>query len=664
MKTKTIKKVLIANRGEIALRIMRTLKRMGIASVAVYHQLDSKASFVKQADEAWPLGEGALSETYLNIDKIINIAVRSGADAVHPGYGFLSENPLLPEACAANGLIFIGPEAETVRLMGNKIAARNLALSNGMPITEGYTGTRDELLAMAGQLPYPVLVKAAAGGGGKGMRLAKSLEQFEEIIDTAAREAASYFGDGTVYVEQYLEEPRHVEIQVLADHHGNVVHLFERECSVQRRYQKIIEESPSPSLAPDTREAMGKAAVILCEAIGYRNAGTIEFLLDKNQKFYFLEMNTRIQVEHPVTEMVTGIDLIEEQLMIAQGYPLRFDQDALRQTGHAIECRIYAEDPENEFLPSPGKILAYEQPEGLGIRIDSAVNGPIEIASLFDPMISKLIVWAPTRSEAIQKTIQALNQYFIAGIKTNIPFLRGMLSEDDFAQNNISTAYTDVAAPHIMQKARQTRLSTPAEPAALALISSLLFRHKPEDSVWHRIGYWRLLPVLNVQTGEKTIQIEIVSQKTNKLLTRIGPNTYRLEEIVVGNGFVSFELDGIKLRCCVHWHDDQAATVMYQGILFEFILPEVLPPSLDHGAEKESNDNKGFVSPMPGKIIKVNVSEGDEVNRGTIMIVIEAMKMENNIVAVSRALVEKLFVQPGDMVDTKTQLIVLKELSE
>ena len=355
MNTRKINKILIANRGEIAVRIMRTLKRLHIGSVAVFADNDANALHRRMADEAYPLGGGSLKDTYLNIQKIIDAALDSGADAIHPGYGFLSENPELAEACRQNNLIFIGPDADTMRLMGNKIAARQLAIDNGIPVTLGLTGDIDQILAQADTLPYPVLIKAAAGGGGKGMHLVRQKEALKEALERASREAEKYFGDGTVFVEQYIENPRHIEVQILADHHGNAIHLGERECTIQRRYQKIIEESPSPTLSEERRQQLLATAVKLCKGIGYKNAGTVEFIVDQDLNFYFLEMNTRIQVEHPVTEMRTGIDIVEEQIRIARGkeigngelktengelsYPFSAPQ------GHAIELRIYAEDP-------------------------------------------------------------------------------------------------------------------------------------------------------------------------------------------------------------------------------------------------------------------------------------------------------------------------------
>ncbi|HMM11498.1 MAG TPA: biotin carboxylase N-terminal domain-containing protein [Bacteroidales bacterium] len=663
MITRPIQKVLIANRGEIALRILRTLKRLNIASIVVFHEQDRDAPFVRHADQAWPLGHGPLSETYLNIEKIISIALQSGADAIHPGYGFLAENPLFPQACSANDIIFVGPEAHTVRLMGNKIEARNLAHANGLPVTTGYSGSPEELTALAGTLPFPVLVKAAAGGGGKGMRIVYQAEALENALQTTSREAATYFGDGSVYVEQYVQEPRHIEVQVLADHYGNVVHLFERECSIQRRYQKIIEESPSASIDDQTREKMGQAAVALCKAIGYRNAGTIEFLLDKHQRFYFLEMNTRIQVEHPVTEMITGIDLVEEQLAIAQGSPLRFQQSDISRQGHAIECRIYAEDPDRGFLPSPGNIIAYHEPSGQGVRVDSAVDGPCEISGMFDPMISKLIVWAPNREEAICKAKESLKNYFVAGIKTNIPFLIGMLGEDEFVRNQISTAYTDKVSAQIMERVSKLYETADLEPVAAAVLCSMLFRQHSGGSVWDRIGFWRLLPLVQLQINGKTTTVEILSKKSDSIVFRLADKTIAIGDVVKEPAAVCFTLDGIRHRCPVHMPEEAEYIVLHSGMQHTVVRPEVLPSSVDHGADMMTQDTGGYCSPMPGKVIKVNVNEGDEVNRGTILIVIEAMKMENNIVANSHARVEKLFVKAGDMVDTKMQLIVLKDIT-
>ena len=418
---KLFKKILVANRGEIAIRVMRTAKEMGIRTVAIYSEVDADSLHVKVADESYCIGKESLAETYLNIKKIINIALKADCEAIHPGYGFLAENPEFVKACDSSGIIFIGPSGKVIALMGNKIEARSFIRSINIPLVDGAVGKDTESLIKAGKkISFPLLLKAAAGGGGKGMRIVRDEKQLREGLESTAREAEKYFGDGTVYIEKYLDEPRHIEFQVLGDNFGNAIHVFERECSIQRRYQKIIEESPSVTLSPEIREKMGETAVKICKKTGYNNAGTIEFLVDKNLNFFFLEMNTRIQVEHPVTELTTGLDLVKEQIFISAGNPLRYKQKDIVQKGHAIEARIYAEDPSNSFLPSPGKMTFYKEPAGKNIRVDTAVKEAAEIKSLYDPMISKLIVYGNNRNEAIGKLELALSEYVIHGIQTNI----------------------------------------------------------------------------------------------------------------------------------------------------------------------------------------------------------------------------------------------------
>ena len=391
MPSKKIHKILVANRGEIAVRIISTLKKLSISSVAVYADNDVDSMHCRLADEARPLGGGSLKDTYLNIQKIIDVALDAGVDAIHPGYGFLSEDADFAEACRANNLIFIGPDAESMRLMGDKIRARQFAIENDIPVVWGLVGSVEEIEAQAAALPYPVLIKASAGGGGKGMHIVDDASQLHLSLEQASREAERYFGNGQIFIEQYIRNPRHIEVQILADHHGNVIHLYERECSVQRRYQKIIEESPSPSLSEERRQAICQTAVDICKKMNYNNAGTVEFIVDENQNFYFLEMNTRIQVEHPVTEQRTGIDIVEEQIRIARGKVMGYTQDSIVANGHAIECRIYAEDPENNFMPAPAQLTLYHEPKMRGVIIDSSINGPTVISDSYDPMISKLI---------------------------------------------------------------------------------------------------------------------------------------------------------------------------------------------------------------------------------------------------------------------------------
>ena len=440
------RKILIANRGEIAVRIIRTCKEMGIATVAVYSEADRSALHVQTADEAIFIGSSEPRESYLNIEKIIAAARTSGAEAIHPGYGFLAENDSFAERCEAEGLRFIGPPAAVIRSLGDKITARRLMLQGAVPVIPGMTEPEENLTSLAGQareIGYPVLLKAAAGGGGKGMRVVSDPEKLKEAFDEATSEAQSAFGNGAVYLEKYLERPRHVEIQILADDHGHIVHLCERECSLQRRHQKIIEESPSPALSPALREAMGEAALNAARAAGYVNAGTVEFLLDAQGRFYFLEVNTRLQVEHPVTEMVTCIDLVREQIRIAAGEPLSFRQEEIRPRGHAIECRIYAEDPERGFIPSPGEILYLKEPAGPGIRVDSGIYSGFTVPTAYDPILSKAIVHAGDRPGAIERMVRALSEYCVLGIRTPIDFLIEVIRSDPFRSGETHTRLID-----------------------------------------------------------------------------------------------------------------------------------------------------------------------------------------------------------------------------
>lgn len=439
-----IKKVLIANRGEIAVRIIRACREMGIETVAVYSEADREALHTKLADEAVCIGPAASSESYLSMDRIISATIVTGADAIHPGFGFLSENAKFAELCERCHITFIGPKAKVIASLGNKQEARNTMITAGVPVIPGSEKSVCEVMEgaeMADRIGYPVIIKAALGGGGKGMRTAYSPEEFEQSFQTAQKEAQMAFGDGTMYVEHYVENPRHIEFQILADHYGNVIHLGERDCSIQRNHQKMIEESPSVALSEELREKMGKAAVKAAKAAGYVNAGTIEFLLDKNGSFYFMEMNTRIQVEHPVTEWVTGIDLVKEQIRIASGEKLSYTQEEVRLDGHAIECRINAENPEKGFRPSPGTITDMYLPGGKGIRIDSAVYSGYCIPPYYDSMIAKLIVWAENRQEAIRKMQSALGETVIEGIDTNIDYQYEILNHPDYLSGNVDVGF-------------------------------------------------------------------------------------------------------------------------------------------------------------------------------------------------------------------------------
>jgi len=444
-----IRRLLIANRGEIAVRIIRACRELGISTVAVYSDADADAAHVRAADVAVHIGSAPARESYLDAAKVIAAAKASGADAIHPGYGFLSERAHFARACEEAGLVFVGPPAVSLEKMGSKIGARRLMIAAGVPVVPGETpadqseASLQDTLARVG---FPALIKPSAGGGGIGMKIVRSATEGPAAIAAARREAAASFGDSTLYVERLIERPRHVEIQVFADAHGQVVHIFERECSAQRRHQKMIEESPCPALSPSVRQAMGQAAVAAATAVGYRNAGTCEFLLEgegDTARFYFLEMNTRLQVEHPVTECVTGIDLVRAQLAVAGGEPLPFTQDSLSQRGHAIECRIYAEDPAQGFIPQAGTILLYREPQGPGIRVDSGVTAGSTVSVHYDPMLAKLIVWAESREAARAKALAALRDFAILGIRTNIPFMIQLLQHDQFVAATIDTGFLD-----------------------------------------------------------------------------------------------------------------------------------------------------------------------------------------------------------------------------
>ncbi len=439
-----IKKVLVANRGEIAIRVMRTCREMGIETVAVYSEADRNSLHVRMADEAYYIGASPSSESYLVMDKIIEAAKVLKADAIHPGYGFLSENATFSDRCKKEGIIFIGPSSEVIGVMGDKISARKKMIEAGVnvvPGTKGKIETDEDAIKIIKEIGLPVMIKASAGGGGKGMRLVREEKDIISSMRGAKSEALSGFGDDTVYIEKYVENPHHIEFQVMGDSHGNAIHVFERECSVQRRHQKVIEETPSPLMTPELRAKMGEQAVMAAKAVNYVGAGTIEFLVDDNHNYYFLEMNTRLQVEHPVTEEVTGVDLVRLQIEVADGKPLRYKQEDLKQFGHSIEARVYAEDPNNNFMPSPGLVQSILLPNGPGIRIDGYVYSGYTIPIYYDPMISKLIVWAPTRLEAIARMKRALSFFKVNGVNTNLLFLERIMEADDFVQGNYNTNF-------------------------------------------------------------------------------------------------------------------------------------------------------------------------------------------------------------------------------
>ncbi len=666
---KRITKLLIANRGEIAVRIMRTATKMGIRTVGIYSRIDADSLHITMADETICIGEAELSETYLNIAKIIEIAKEKGCDAIHPGYGFLAENAAFVKACDDADIIFIGPDAKSMHVMGNKIEARAWAKKSGVPITEGVTGNKETLMNAGTKIGFPVLLKAAAGGGGKGMTIVREAGQLEEALEATARQAKAYFGDDTVYIEKYLEEPRHIEIQILGDLHGNVIHLFERECSIQRRYQKIIEESPSATLTPEVRAKMGTAAVQIGKEIGYSSAGTIEFLVDKNLNFYFLEMNTRIQVEHPVTELVTGIDIVEEQIKIAEGEPLRMKQEDIRQHGHAIECRIYAEDPENNFLPSPGFMTLYCEPQGDHIRIDTGVTPGSEIKSAFDPMISKLVVWAETRDQAARRMNEALAFYGIHGIRTNISYLKKLIVGEPFLSNTISTKFCDEHTEEIVEEIKVEKQEIPRH---ILLTGYLLLslRHPSSEGVilekpgelWSKVGFWRHRIHLTVSCEGEEFPVFIPDYSEKTLDIEIAGTKYHAEIKEVKDCFLQFTVNDEPYHILYSEDHDHRDYVSLGGHIFLMRRLDFLPDErIAASAESLGADQSHVNAPMPGKVIKINVKPGDKVKKGAVLLILEAMKMENNIVASRNAVVSEVNVELNEHVKVHSPLVVFEE---
>jgi acetyl-CoA carboxylase biotin carboxylase subunit len=494
-----LKKILIANRGEIAVRIIRACREMRIQSVAVFSEADRSALHVQMADEAVCIGPSTPSESYLNIEKILESAKSIGAEAIHPGYGFLAENYMFAAQCEKNELVFIGPGSKAIKLLGDKVASRRCMSNSGVKLIPGMkTGAKNiqSFKEHAEKIGYPVMIKASAGGGGKGMRVVRTSKKLGTAIEAGMREAKSAFGDERVYLEKFIEKPRHIEFQVLADHHGNIVHLFERECSIQRRHQKIVEETPSTVLDQELRDRMGRTAVEVVRASGYTNAGTVEFLMDEDKNYYFLEVNTRLQVEHPVTEMVTGIDLVKWQIRIAAGERLSFKQDDIQQNGHAIECRIYAEDPANMFMPSLGEIALMNNPEGPGVRVDSGIYSGYEVTRYYDPILAKLIVWGKERDIARKRMIDALSNYVIIGIKTTIPFLKDVMEESHFITGCTHTDFIDNYFPKWEPKPHGNLLEPALIAAAVLNLKKDTFKsnrlEKETASPWKVLGRWRI----------------------------------------------------------------------------------------------------------------------------------------------------------------------------
>lgn len=657
---KTIHRVLIANRGEIAVRIARTCRAMGLGTVAVYSDADVDAPHVSAADVAVHIGPSTPSQSYLRVDAILEAARRSGADAVHPGYGFLSENAAFAKAVQDAGLVWIGPPPAAIEVMGSKQRAKRIAIESGVPVVPGYEGddqSNDRFVNEAARIGYPVLIKASAGGGGKGMRIVRVPGELPEALDSARRIAEKSFSDGTLLIEKYVENPRHIEIQILGDSHGNLVHLFERECSIQRRHQKIIEESPSPILSPELRETMGAAAVALGRAIHYANAGTCEFILGPDNAFYFLEVNTRLQVEHPVTEAVTGVDLVREQIRVARGEYLGYVQSELRTTGAAIECRIYAEDPAAGFLPSTGTLRTWQLEPGDGVRIDAGVVQGSEVSVHYDPMLAKLITHATTRDEAIARMDRLLRTMQVSGVRTNREFLLDVIRHPAFVAGDTNTHFIDThlpawsapkpsanavrsalfaAALHTAERARQQNQLLPAIRPA--------FRNNP----------WRDRQV-SLAIDDDTFSVSWGALGDGRWRVALNGETPALWRVLGADAesLTAADENGIRRRFALTRSGDITA-VLLDGIALDIRHLPRFPEPGDSAVEG------GCAAPMPGAVVRVAVAIGDNVTKGQTLMVLEAMKMEHTLSAPTDGVVTELRAKVGDQVEAGAVLVVLE----
>ena len=656
-------KILIANRGEIACRVMRTAQDLGYRTVALYSEADADARHVQQADEAVCIGPAQVNQSYLVIDNIIAAAQKTGADAIHPGYGFLSENADFARACEAAGIVFIGPTVEAIHLMGSKRLSKIAMLEAGVPCIPGYEGAAqdDDILAReAERIGYPLMIKASAGGGGRGMRLVHESSELLAQIRTARSEAQNAFGSGELILERAVIQPRHVEIQVFGDSQGNIVYLGERDCSVQRRHQKVVEEAPCPVMTPQLRQAMGEAAVKAAASVNYVGAGTVEFLLDQSGEFFFLEMNTRLQVEHPVTELITGQDLVAWQIRVAEGQPLPLKQDEIRLTGHAMEVRLYAEDATQNFLPQTGTALRWEPALRDGIRIDHGLVEGQVISPFYDPMLAKVIAYGATREEARRKLVRAVEDCVLLGVNGNQRFLANLLSHPEFSAGNATTAFI---AEHF---ADDPSLSPqPPKACELAAAAALLFQqsanaraHQGGLAGWRNAGSapWRFV----LKHGEQSfnVALDVLSDGTQpKLLATLGEQQISLTLLASDGRWATLELDGIRQRLAYHLEGDNLWLYGHNGNLH---LSDITHQPVSSAAGAGSGSVK---APMDGAIVEVLVEEGSSVSKGQLLVVLEAMKMEHPLKASIDGVVRRIGVSRGDQVKNR-QLLVEIEASE
>jgi propionyl-CoA carboxylase alpha chain len=639
-----ITKLLIANRGEIACRVIKTAKRMGIATVAVYSDADKEALHVRMADEAVHIGPSPAKDSYLQIDKIIAACQQTGAQAVHPGYGFLSENPKFAEALAAAGIIFVGPPVRAIEAMGDKITSKKLAAGAGVSTVPGHMGLiedAEEAVTISKSVGYPVMIKASAGGGGKGMRIAWNDAEAREGFERSKSEAASSFGDDRIFIEKFVTDPRHIEIQLIGDQHGNVLYLNERECSIQRRNQKVIEEAPSPFLDEATRKAMGEQSVALAKAVGYTSAGTVEFIVDGDRNFYFLEMNTRLQVEHPVTELITGLDLVELMIRVANGEKLPLTQDQVQRNGWAIESRLYAEDPYRNFLPSTGRLTRYRPPaelasDNLVVRNDTGVFEGGEISTFYDPMIAKLCAWAPTRLQAIDAMATALDSFEVEGVGNNLPFLSAVMDQQRFRDGALTTGYIAEEFPDGFHGAG---LSDEHHFEVVAAAAMLMHQRTgaASQSRWHMEVGDKGTEV-RVTQAEDTLAVSVEwRSEAARLVWQPGAGLARIDWSGGTSSVLKVNLTTSGFRIRYRGADLKIVAVApHIGKLLP-LMPVKVPPDM----------SKFLLCPMPGQIVRLYVAEGEIVEDGQTLAIVEAMKMENVLKAEKRARVSKLRVVPG-----------------
>ncbi|MBX7145692.1 MAG: acetyl/propionyl/methylcrotonyl-CoA carboxylase subunit alpha [Alphaproteobacteria bacterium] len=654
-------KILIANRGEIACRIIKTAKKHHIKTVAIYSDADSQAQHVCLADEAYHVGDSIPKESYLNINKIISIAKKSGAAAIHPGYGFLSENPDFAEACINAGLVFIGPSVSAIKIMGSKSEAKAIMEKNDVPLLPGYHGAEQsdqKLLTEAKKIGFPVLIKASAGGGGKGMRLVTKEVEFIELLQAARREAMAAFGDDQVLIEKYLEQPRHIEVQVFGDQQGRIVHLFERDCSIQRRHQKVIEEAPSTFLSEDQRKSITSIAVKAAQAIKYVGAGTVEFIVDQQGHFYFMEMNTRLQVEHPVTEMITGQDLVWWQFCVAYGHSLPMTQNQLSIQGHAIEVRLYAEDPKRNFLPTSGLVKHLLFPESNDyIRVDSGIIEGDRISIYYDPMLAKLIVWGENRDQALHRLNHALNRCQCLGIATNIDFLKKIINLKDFVQDNISTNLIEVNKNLLLL---EDNLPSNIILCLASLAWMLYYQksksYKNKSTLWSKFNYWRLnLPAqtyLQWYVAEREYRVNL-DYHTHEIKCDIDNQILFLKQWSYDKRQIRVEINGHQYCYSFVVLDDEI-TLYYHEHTYHLIYKDLLKIVTD-----DTMHTGQLTAPVPGKVVHLMVKVGDQVKKGDPLIAIEAMKMEHTIRASVGGKISQVFFAKGDMVEEGKTLIGL-----